>query len=138
MASVDEQPTPVPDTKRRRERVAGCLVATIALGLLSRCWPLPGLLAEYTGDALYATAVFFALAALWPAASGARLAAAAWSCAALVEVSQLASWPWLVALRSTRAGALVLGQGFQWADLLAYAAGAAFAWVADAALRRCR
>ena len=138
MPPADERPAPAANPKHRRPVAAACLAAAIALGLLSRRYPLPGFLAEYTGDALYATAVWFALAALWPAAPRGRLTVAAWSFSALVELAQLAQWPWLVELRSTRVGALVLGQGFQWADLLAYAAGVAVAWAADTALRRGR
>lgn len=106
-----------------RRRAFGALVVTVAAGLASRRWPLPGALAEHTGDALYATAVFFALAVLRPAARWRTLAAAATLVAAAVECAQLLQWPWLVALRQTRAGALLLGQGFQWVDLGAIVGG---------------
>src|SRR5262245_22673178 len=117
MPSADVHPASAANAPRRRSRVAACVAAAIALGLLSRRFPLPGFLAEYTGDALWTVAVWFGLAVLWPAAPGGRLTIAAWALSALVEVTQLATWPWLVELRSTRAGALVLGQGFQWNDL---------------------
>jgi hypothetical protein len=123
---------------RRRWCVAACLATTIAAGLASRAWPLPGLFAEYTGDALYAVAVFFGWAWLFPAARGTRLAAAAFLIAALVESAQSLRWPWLVELRATRLGSLVLGQGFQWADFVAYAVGAAVAFAGDITLRRGR
>jgi hypothetical protein len=55
--------------------------------------------------------------------------------AVLVELSQLVHTPWLDALRRTRAGALVLGQGFLWSDLACYAAGAAAAVLVDRAIR---
>lgn len=100
------------------------LVATVALGLASRAWPLPGLLAEHTGDALYAVALFWGLAWLGPRRPWWQLSAMAWLASAAVELSQLATWPWIMGLRATRLGALVLGHGFQWADLLAYAIGA--------------
>ena len=121
---------------RRRGCVAVCLAATIAAGLASRTWPLPGLFAEYTGDALYTVAAFCGWAWLFPAARGARLGLVAFLSSALVEVSQLLRWEWLVEVRATRFGGLVLGQGFQWVDLLAYAVGAAVASVADVRLRR--
>lgn len=41
----------------------------------------------------------------------------------LVEFSQLIRWEWLVAIRSTFIGHMILGQGFVWWDLLAYSIG---------------
>lgn len=116
-------------------RCAIALVATIALGLLSRAVTLPGLLAEHTGDALYTVAVFWGLALLRPRTGAAILAATAWLLSAAVEFAQTLDWQWLTSLRATRLGALVLGQGFQWADLVAYAAGACCAWAAGRLIR---
>ena len=121
---------------RRRWAVALALGATIALGLLSRRHALPGLLAEHTGDALYASAVFFGLALLWPAARAVPLAVAAAALAFAVEFSQLLDWPWLVEIRRHRFGALVLGQGFVWLDLVSYLVGAIGAAVLDAGCRK--
>ena len=116
---------------RRRGPTAAVLAAIVALGLLSRRIALPGLLAEYTGDALYATAAYFAFALAGPASGVRRLGLLALGFAAAVEFAQLLDWPWLRALRATWAGALVLGQGFQVADLLAHGAGVVLACVAD-------
>lgn len=99
------------------------LPLTIAAGLASRTWPLPGLFAEHTGDALYAVAVFCLLGLLWPRRSIGFHSDTAWVISVAVEASQLLSWPWLVELRATRLGGLLLGHGFQWADVLAYTAG---------------
>lgn len=103
----------------------------IALGLLSRRCPLPGVLAEHAGDALYTVAVFFASAWVAPAARGSVLAVGAFGISAAVECGQLLSWSWLVDLRRSTVGALVLGQGFQWADFLAYGSGALGVWAVD-------
>lgn len=107
----------------------------VGLGLLSRRYPLPGILAEYTGDALYATAAFGLFALLAPVAHTLTLGLAAFAFAAAIEAAQALDWPWLQALRSHRLGALLLGQGFQLADLVAYALGAALACVADVTFR---
>lgn len=123
---------------RRRSRSLTCaaLGAVVSLGLLSRRFPLPGLLAEHTGDGLYAAACFCALAVVSPASRASKLAWAAFAWSAAVELSQLLSWPWLLSLRSTRVGALLLGQGFQVADLVAYAVGATAAFGLDGLARR--
>ena len=121
---------------RRRGVAAALLAATIAAGLVSRTWPLPGLLAEHTGDALYATAVFLVAATAAPGLGTGRLALLAGAFAGLVECSQLLQWHWLVALRSTRPGALLLGQGFQAADLVALAVGVLVGVAADVTFLR--
>ncbi|MEM7202888.1 MAG: DUF2809 domain-containing protein [Planctomycetota bacterium] len=95
---------------------------TVAAGIASRRVALPGLLAEHTGDALYAGACYWLWALIRPRASIAWLALAAWATAALVEVSQLVHAPWLDELRRGPAR-WVLGQGFKTVDLLAYAVG---------------
>ncbi len=129
-------PSPAPRPARRRPVVALALATTIALGLLSRRFPLPGVLAEHAGDALWTVAAFWLGAFAVPAASGGRLAVAAWLLSAAVEASQLLDWPWLRALRGTVLGALLLGQGAKAADLVAYAAGALLACAVDATFRR--
>ena len=113
------------------------LAVTIALGLASRRYRdvLPFLIAEYAGDTLWATAVFFLLRLLRPAASARALAALALAIAFSVEVSQLAHPPWLDTLRQQPGVALVLGYDFMTTDLACYTAGVALAWAIDV-LRR--
>lgn len=135
-ASVSSPPTPAARPPRRRALVATALAATVALGLLSRRHPLPGLLAEHAGDALWTVAAFWLAALAAPAASGRRLAAAAWLVSAAVEASQLLGWPWLRSLRGTALGALLLGHGAKAADLVAYAVGALLACAVDATFAR--
>ena len=127
----------MPTSRERavRRRAAVGLFAAIACGLLSRRFPLPGFLAEYTGDALCTVAVFFVLRIASPATVAARLAGLAFVISAIVEATQLLRWQWLVDLRATTFGALLLGQGFQWTDLLAYAVGAAVAVAIDRGTR---
>ena len=116
---------------RRRPVLAAWLGVTIALGLGSRAVPLPGPLAGYPGDALYTVAAFWALLLVLPRLPGGLAAGAALVFSALVELSQLCDAGWLVALRQTGFGALLLGQGFQVADLLSYACGAIVAFGLD-------
>lgn len=78
--------------------------------------------------------VFWLAALARPRASTARLAACALAIAYAVECSQLYRAPWIDAVRSTTAGALLLGQSFLWSDLVSYAVGVIFATLLDAAL----
>ena len=49
-----------------------------------------------------------------------------------IELSQLYRAPWIDSIRATRPGALVLGQGFLWSDLVCYSAGVVLAMALDA------
>lgn len=101
------------------------ILATIAVGLATRKFPglLPTFLGKYPGDALWATMVYFLWGLVLPKASVARVAALALATSWIVEFSQLVQVPWLVALRSTTIGHLVLGSTFHAPDLVAYAVG---------------
>jgi hypothetical protein len=105
-------------------------------GLSSRRYAaaLPSFIAQYAGDALWATLVFWLLGMWWRRVSAARLALAAIAIAFIVEGSQLYHAPWVDSIRATTIGALALGSGFLWSDLVCYVAGAAGAAVVDAAM----
>lgn len=122
---------------RSRAVYAALVALTVLLGLASRQFraTLPTVVGDYAGDTLWAAMVFFLAAALWPSTSIGRLAAGALAFAVAIEMSQLYHAPWIDAIRATRAGALVLGFGFLWSDLLCYAVGVALAALSDAAAR---
>jgi hypothetical protein len=98
---------------------------TIAAGLCSRRYPaaFPAFVAEYAGDALWAAMVYFGVCFVFPAIKMryATLLALAFSFG--VEISQLYQADWINAIRGTTLGALVLGNGFLWSDLLCYVVG---------------
>lgn len=129
-----------PTRRRVRSRAvySRVLLVTIALGLGSRRFGavLPTLVAQYAGDVLWATMVFWLCAIAAPGAARRRLAAAALAIAWAVECSQLYRAPWLDALRATTLGALALGQGFLWSDLLCYTGGVVLAVAVDLVLWR--
>jgi hypothetical protein len=109
------------------------LAVTIALGLASRLYrdALPFVIAEYAGDTLWATAVFFIMRLVRPATSGLLLAAVTLAIGFGVEFSQLAHPPWLDALRQQQGVGLVLGYDFVATDLVCYTAGVVLAWAID-------
>ncbi|MDA0812046.1 MAG: DUF2809 domain-containing protein [Verrucomicrobia bacterium] len=122
---------------RHRSRVicAAVIGVIIPLGLATRAVPwVPEFLRSEAGDALWAAMVYWGFALLSPRIPVWAVAAcaAAFSCG--IELSQLSSHPLLMQARSTRLGALVLGHGFLWIDLLRYATGIALAIVLDLAL----
>ncbi|HEY0065221.1 MAG TPA: DUF2809 domain-containing protein [Telluria sp.] len=123
---------------RKRSWTCGALVLVIALGLASRKlpWMCPQVLAHYPGDALWAVAVFLCIALVRPAMRCLPLALLALGVAWIDEFAQMIQAPWLLALRRTTAGHLLLGSGFDWIDLLAYAVGIAIALSFDIVLAK--
>ena len=125
----------IPTTASRPRSLYAILLAiTVALGLGSRRYgaALPDVIARYAGDALWATMVMWIYALILPRASTARLAILALATAYAVELSQLLRASWLNVARESRVGALVLGQGFLWSDLVCYAVGVGIGVMLDA------
>lgn len=96
--------------------------ALVAAGLLSR---KAGSLPEFIGDSLWAMLVYCCWRILLPGKSRLLSALLALITSFAVEFSQLLSPDWLVRIRSTFLGHMLLGQGFKWTDLGAYAGGVA-------------
>ena len=101
------------------------IVLVVILGLGSRRYAssLPGVLAAYAGDTLWALAAFLGFGLVVPRASTRRVALLAMSSSVLVEVSQLYKAPWIDSIRRTTPGGLMLGYDFMWSDLACYAVG---------------
>ena len=102
------------------------LLLVMGLGLGSRselALHLPAWVGRYAGDAFWALLVFLGFGLLFPTWSTGRVAVMALAFSFAIEFSQLYQAPWLQALRQHRFGALVLGRGFLWSDLLCYTAG---------------
>jgi Protein of unknown function (DUF2809) len=112
------------------------LLVTVLLGLSTRWFPavFPTVVSRYGGDVLWAAMVFWIAAVARPNARTARLAAFALTLSFAVEISQLYRAPWIDAVRETTGGALVLGQGFLWSDLVSYLLGVLFTAMLDARL----
>lgn len=102
------------------------LIAQAAiLGLGSRRFAshLPGFVASYAGDTLWALAAFLSIGLLLPRTSTGRVALLALSFSIFIEISQLYHAPWIDSVRRTTMGGLILGYDFVWSDLACYAVG---------------
>ena len=100
-------------------------VSSIGLGLASRSGILDSqsFLGAYSGDAIWAMMVYWMFRILFTS-KGAKvgfLMALVFSFA--IEFSQLYQADWINSIRANRLGALVLGHGFLWSDLLCYSVG---------------
>lgn len=109
---------------------------TIGAGLASRHYAafLPEFVAQYAGDTLWAAMLFWVLAVASRHASTSQLAAITIAIAFAVEYSQLYHAAWIDAIRQSRVGALLLGSGFRWSDLVCYVVGVCGAGVVDTLL----
>ena len=101
------------------------ILAVTTLGLLSRRYPefLPAALGKYPGDALWALMVFLGFGFWFRRAPTMVVALAAFAFSIAIEVSQLYHAPWIDSVRATLPGHLILGSGFAWGDIAAYAVG---------------
>jgi hypothetical protein len=125
--------------KRRNPLFQIALIALgAALGIGSRRYAhaLPGLVATYAGDTLWALAAFAGIGLLLPRSSTRTIALLAMAVSVAVELSQLYHAPWIDSIRQTTLGGLILGFGFLWSDLACYAAGVGLGVCAEAVLRR--
>ncbi|WP_254563111.1 ribosomal maturation YjgA family protein [Dyadobacter diqingensis] len=117
-----------PDAKtsgRNRITYFFLTILTIALGLTSRKMAdqFPKLVNLYLGDALWALMIFLIAGFLFNKHSTLRTTLYSAVFCYLIEISQLYHAPWIDAIRATTPGALVLGYGFLWSDILAYSIG---------------
>ncbi|CAM3717966.1 DUF2809 domain-containing protein [Mucilaginibacter galii] len=92
----------------------------IALGLLSRQIPA---IPQWVGDVLWALMVYLLVRAILITSPLKQVALISLLFCFAIEFSQLYQAPWINSFRRTLPGRLILGQGFLWSDLLAYAAG---------------
>jgi hypothetical protein len=111
---------------RRNPLVQMTLIALAGvLGIGSRRYAhaLPGFIAAYGGDTMWALAALAGIGLLLPRASTRTVALFAMILSIAVELSQLYHAPWIDSIRQTTLGGLILGFGFLWSDLACYAAG---------------
>lgn len=79
------------------------------------------------GDILYATMTFWIVGVLFPRLSTLRAALAALLFCVAIEFLKLYQADWMVAVRHSKAGALVFGSGFHLSNLVCYTLGVALA-----------
>jgi hypothetical protein len=80
-------------------------------------------IAEYGGDTLWALLFFLFARMIWIKKPIWVIAVITYSFCVLIECSQLYQGEWIVRLRQTFAGQMLLGQGFLWSDFICYATG---------------
>lgn len=112
----------------KRWRFAALVLLIIGLGILSRklnCVPL------FVGDLLYAMMVFYLIRLVFIDASAEKIALFGLLICFTIEISQLYQASWINDIRQTLPGRYILGQGFLWSDLAAYAAGIGMVYLCE-------
>lgn len=127
-----------PSQLRTRVVYLALIIVVVVLGLSSRKFgdALPGFVASYAGDTLWALMVFLGVSLLVPDCPVAKRGGIAMVFSYLIEISQFYHAPWIDSLRETTLGGLILGFGFLWSDLLCYSVGVVFGVVVDQAVRK--
>jgi hypothetical protein len=105
----------------------------MGLGMLSRkfSYLLPSVINTYLGDAIWAAMIYVMMAFVFANKLPKQIAVFSLLFCYAIELSQLYQAPWINTIRNTTLGALVLGSGFLWSDLLAYALGIMVALVVE-------
>ncbi|MDM5155181.1 DUF2809 domain-containing protein [Bacillus sp. DX1.1] len=126
--------------KRNRVIYAMLIIVVIILGLSSRKMAnlFPDVVNAYVGDALWALMIFIGFGFIFSRMETKKVALLGISFCYLIEVSQLYHANWIDNIRETTLGGLVLGYGFLWSDLLAYAIGIGTGGVIEFLYRKTR
>ncbi len=111
--------------KRNRFVYLTLIFITIIAGLLSRKFDaqLPDIVNCYLGDCLWAMMIYWGFGFVFKSFSILKIAKISLAFCYLIEISQLYHANWIDAIRHTTLGALALGFGFLWSDIIAYTLG---------------
>ena len=118
---------------RNRKVYLILIPAIMGLGILSRKFNylLPNFINTYLGDATWAAMIYTMMAFVFAKKSSNQVAIFSLLFCYAIEISQLYQATWINSIRNTVLGALVLGSGFLWSDLLAYALGVGLAFIIE-------
>ena len=111
--------------KRKRIIYMGLVIIVMILGIASRRYGsyLPNIISKYSGDTLWALMVYLGFGFLFNKAKIRNVALASMTFSYLIEISQLYQGEWINSIRDTTLGALILGHGFLFSDLICYTIG---------------
>lgn len=109
------------------------IIASVILGLSSRKFSdvLPLLISKQAGDILWASMVYFGFRFIFLKRSLTWSLVISVIFSFAIEFSQLYKAEWIIELRSTVIGSLVLGRGFLTVDLFRYCLGITIAFWID-------
>ncbi len=101
------------------------LIIVIVIGYSTRRFPhlFPEFIAEYGGDTLWSLMFFIIFGLLFPKKKTFIIGLITLLFSFSIEISQLYQADWINTVRDTFPGAMLLGHGFLWSDLICYTIG---------------
>lgn len=101
------------------------IIIVMILGVSSRIFGeyLPLIISKYSGDVLWALMVYLGFGFILSKGEIKKVVVASIIFSYGIEISQLYQAPWINAIRDTTIGALILGHGFLFSDLICYTIG---------------
>lgn len=99
------------------------IIATIGIGLSTRSKYIPEIIYPYLGDILYALMIYLTIGFFFPRMNSKNVAFISIIICFSIEISQLYQAEWIIEIRRTKLGGLILGFGFLWYDLISYLIG---------------
>lgn len=100
------------------------VIVVILLGLGSRSFSaLPNFINLYIGDMLWALMIFLFMGLIFKNQPTIKVGFFALLFCMIIEISQLYQANWIIEVRGTTMGGLVLGYGFLWSDIASYIMG---------------
>jgi len=120
--------------RRSRLKLFILLLVVVILGLLSRssyATGMPEFIQLYSGDTLWALALYILFAFVAPEVASKELLLVSLLVAFGIEFSQLYQADWINSLRSIKLVGLILGFGFKWSDFLCYTVGILLGFIVD-------
>lgn len=118
--------------ERKRIYYAIAILFSIGLGLASRYInALPDFIVNHAGDTLWAIMVYFLFRFIFVRNSKYMALWLGFIFCFSIEFSQLYQADWIITVRGTLFGALILGKGFLVIDLIRYSIGLAIAYMMD-------
>ncbi|MCY9669651.1 DUF2809 domain-containing protein [Paenibacillus alginolyticus] len=109
------------------------VITSVVLGLSSRMFSglIPHFIAEHAGDVLWASMVYFGFRFIFKKRSLIWAAGISVIFCFAIEFSQLYHAEWIVEIRNTVIGSLILGRGYVTVDLFRYIIGIIIAFWID-------
>lgn len=110
---------------RKRAIYLGLIIIVMILGIASRKYGyyLPEVISKYSGDILWALMVYLCFGFLFSKSLIKNIALSSLLFSFAIEISQLYQSDWINIIRDTTLGALILGHGFLFSDLVCYTTG---------------
>lgn len=116
----------------RMAKYITAILICILIGLSSRYTAFyPQVIQSHLGDVIWASMIYFGLRLFVKKNHYLFSILLALLFCWLIEFSKLYQGDWLVEIRNTLLGGLILGKGFLWIDLLRYTVGVALAYLVD-------